>query len=392
MNEFNANSENNVQKESAATPATPFEEPELTAETEPQNEPQPQPEPVVGGNVYQPINPQYGGIPNTPQFDETYREKMSVRKLGNAVGFPVSMFIIASTVIILILQAVLLSIYGYIGTLEILNDPDMNYLISAGLSVFLLTVPYIFTVKMTNTKFRDLMPFKKISASLTVSLVMTGIGVCALSNYATSTFAMLLQEFFKIKVEGGMPDYGTDLKSFLLMLLCVGILPALLEEFALRGVVLGVLRKKFSDGAAVMISSILFALLHGNLQQIPFAFGVGLILGYATVYSGSMLPAIIIHGFNNSLQVVMSFATASMSPMVNTVISLLYFAVALLVGICGFIMLIKTDSKAFSLSKERSENTKKYFGWFCTSGWIIVFFALCALEVALAQGWIKISI
>ena len=260
MNEFDANSENNVQKEPAATPATPFEEPELTAETEPQNEPQPQPEPVVGGNVYQPINPQYGGIPNTPQFDEIYREKMSVRRLGNAVGFPVSMFIIASTVIILILQAVLLSIYGYIGTLEILSDPDMNYLISAGLSVFLLTVPYIFTVKMTNTKFRDLMPFKKISASLTVSLVMTGIGVCALSNYATSTFAMLLQEFFKIKVEGGMPDYGTDLKSFLLMLLCVGILPALLEEFALRGVVLGVLRKKFSDGAAVMISSILFAL------------------------------------------------------------------------------------------------------------------------------------
>lgn len=319
---------------------------------------------------------------------EAYRlmlEQRWVTRLGNSVGFPLCMFIILCNALGLVLQYVVIMFWGLETALEIFTDPDMLYLISGCLTIALLTVPYLFTIKRQNLNPEDYLPFKSVSVSTTVTLTMVGIGVCAVSNYASSSLAIFLERAFGFTVESGQVDYGTGTKSFVLMLLCVGLLPALLEEFAMRGVLLSALRKKFSDGTAIVISSVLFSLLHGNLQQIPFAFGVGMILGYATVYSGSLLPAMIIHGFNNCLSVVLTFATRDASPMLGTVIMLLYYAVSLLIGICGFIMLVKTDKHALKLSCERKENTWRNVGWFAASPWIIVFFVLCVLEVIIVQ-------
>ena len=120
-----------------------------------------------------------------------------------------------------------------------------------------------------------------------------------------------------------MIEFGSDWKSFVISMLCVGILPALLEEFAFRGIVLGALRKYLNDGTAILISATLFGLLHGNLQQIPFAFGVGLILGYSTVYCKSIVPAMVLHGINNSFSVMLDFATRSMNPLTSQITTML---------------------------------------------------------------------
>ena len=215
---------------------------------------------------------------------------------------------------------------------------------------------------------------------------MAGMGVTAVGNITTNILSSLSEEFFDMPFESSVPEFGTDIWSFILMMLCVGILPAVVEEFAIRGVVLGVLRKRFSDASAIVISSIAFSLLHGNLQQIPFAFLVGIVLSYATVYSGSIIPAVIIHGLNNSISVLLSFAALNMSPMVLTVVNLLYFSLCLLLGICGFILLSKTDSNAFKLSSERSENTGERFKGFFGSGWMIAFIILSVVQTLLVQG------
>lgn len=48
----------------------------------------------------------------------------------------------------------------------------------------------------------------------------------------------------------------------------------------------------------------MFGLLHGNVVQFIFAFSVGLILGYITVTTDSIVPAVFIHALNNSMSVV----------------------------------------------------------------------------------------
>ena len=220
---------------------------------------------------------------------------------------------------------------------------------------------------------------------------MLGFGASALSNLASNILEGVVNSLFGIQFENPAPEYGSDAWSFILMLLCVGILPALIEEFAIRGVILGALRKKFSDTSAIVISSVLFGIMHGNLQQIPFATLLGLLLAYATIYTGSLPPAILIHAVNNTVSVILAFSSQNMSPMVSEITSYIYFTVSLIIGICGFIMLIKSDSDAFKLSTERSEETVSNLRKFITSPWITIFLALCAIQVLLAQGVITLG-
>ena len=220
---------------------------------------------------------------------------------------------------------------------------------------------------------------------------MLGLGVCALSNIASSTFSALFKSVTGSDVVSNDIGQGEGVVSFIITLFCIGVLPALVEEFAFRGVILGTMRKYMSDGASIFLSAMLFALLHGNLVQIPFAFGVGLVLGYAAVYTGSMIPGVVIHGINNAMSVVLSYALAGASLTVNGIISILYLVVLLLIGACGLIMLLKIDRDALRLSKERTEDSEMKVKYFCSSAWIIVFYVICALKVFITQRFAGMS-
>ena len=75
------------------------------------------------------------------------------------------------------------------------------------------------------------------------------------------------------------------------------IFAPIFEEILFRGFLLRSLApygKKF----AIFGSAFFFGIFHGNIVQSPFAFAVGLVLGYVTV-EYSMVWAVVLHMFNN---------------------------------------------------------------------------------------------
>ncbi len=83
--------------------------------------------------------------------------------------------------------------------------------------------------------------------------------------------------------------------------LAVGLLAPLVEEIVFRGaIVKALLDWKKSPAVAVTVSALLFALIHGNLAQMPHAFLSGLLLGWMYVRTGSILPGVAFHWVNNS--------------------------------------------------------------------------------------------
>ena len=100
--------------------------------------------------------------------------------------------------------------------------------------------------------------------------------------------------------------------SLLLNLFIIAVLPAVLEEAVFRGCVLRVLRP-FGDGFAIIVSAVLFSLMHGNIRQIPFAFIVGLILGRLYVITNSLWLPMIVHFINNALSVTMEYLAFDLS-------------------------------------------------------------------------------
>lgn len=81
------------------------------------------------------------------------------------------------------------------------------------------------------------------------------------------------------------------------MFFYMGILAPIAEEILFRGLVLRTLLphgKRF----AILLSAFLFGLFHGNLVQSPYAFCVGLVLGYVAI-EYSIAWAMVLHMFNN---------------------------------------------------------------------------------------------
>ena len=81
------------------------------------------------------------------------------------------------------------------------------------------------------------------------------------------------------------------------MFLYTGLGAPISEEILFRGLILRSIQpygKKF----AIFSSALLFGLFHGNLSQAPFAFIVGLVLGYVTV-EHNIGWAMVLHMFNN---------------------------------------------------------------------------------------------
>lgn len=52
---------------------------------------------------------------------------------------------------------------------------------------------------------------------------------------------------------------------------------------------------------AILLSAALFSLAHMNLAQMPGTIAIGLLYGWLVYRTGSLLPSIIGHVFNNSL-------------------------------------------------------------------------------------------
>jgi sodium transport system permease protein len=82
--------------------------------------------------------------------------------------------------------------------------------------------------------------------------------------------------------------------------------PAICEELAFRGFMLSGLRHLGHKWQAILISSIFFGVTHQVFHQSIVACVMGLVLGYLAVQTGSLLPCVVFHFTNNSVQFVVS--------------------------------------------------------------------------------------
>lgn len=91
--------------------------------------------------------------------------------------------------------------------------------------------------------------------------------------------------------------------SIPLLILLIGVLPAICEELAFRGYILSGLRHMGHKWAAICITAFLFGVTHGLLQQSISAAILGVLIGYIAVQTSSIFPGMMYHFVHNSLMV-----------------------------------------------------------------------------------------
>ena len=309
---------------------------------------------------------------------ETYEEKREIRKIANIIGGAL-LIMSAAPVLVAVLQLILgfLGLWG-VNAVKIFNTTAFSQYLQALLSILLFTVPYISLFKVGGFRISELISFKKPKKKDILPYFLLGIGVCYFANFAVS-FA---GQFFQKTGIDYEVDYGGKPQGFLgfmLTFIAIAVVPPLVEEFACRGIMLGAL-KKYGEGFAVVCSAILFGVMHGNFEQIPFAFLVGMVLGFITVKTGTIWISIAVHAFNNAISVLFDYLNKIFSTSFFNVFAVILFTFFML-GIIVAILILKDDNDAYKFKQHKNKSEmKQIYKWFFTAPTIIIFVVISLIE------------
>ena len=156
---------------------------------------------------------------------------------------------------------------------------------------------------------------------------LSAITVCGIP------IALFLNYFAGILSSAGA-DSAEDVNTYplILSLVVFAVVPAVVEEFVFRGVILGAY-SKVDVKAGIVISSLFFALLHFSFGSVMYGFFFGLLFAVIRLSTGNLIYTIIMHCLFNTINVLMSYMRLDKIP---AVVVFIVFAVALF----GFITLV----------------------------------------------------
>ena len=215
-------------------------------------------------------------------------------------GVVIGATIVASLVIQVVLGVAVM--YGEWKTLFNESSLFQNAFNIIAVDIFSLIIPYFIMSRILAKRYTDdLIPRKKVGRMPAFAWVCVGMGCCVGANYIT---ALVIEIFKQFGYELTQSEYvkPSNALECVMIVFSTMLAPALCEEFAMRCCSLGAL-KKYGKGFAVVAVSIVFGLIHGNVIQFVFAFLLGLVFGYITIATDSILPAMLIHGLNNGISV-----------------------------------------------------------------------------------------
>tara|TARA_B110000263_G_scaffold235095_1_gene233275 strand:- start:457 stop:960 length:504 start_codon:yes stop_codon:yes gene_type:complete len=99
----------------------------------------------------------------------------------------------------------------------------------------------------------------------------------------------------------------SNIFSLALALILFAVTVPIIEELLFRGLILDSLSESYGKWTAIIISSVIFAILHIYPLTILNAFWAGIIYGYLRIRTNSLWPSIILHGLWNGHLEILDF-------------------------------------------------------------------------------------
>ena len=138
------------------------------------------------------------------------------------------------------------------------------------------------------------------------TLFLTGIAIPL-----TGLITLLVMLAFGLPLENSQVAFllpeGLSPFEASIMFLLAGVAVPFAEELLFRGVLYPLLRQRWGIWIAVILSSLLFGLVHGEVAVGLTAFLLGILLAVVYEYSGSLWTSILIHVVNNSSKIALLY-------------------------------------------------------------------------------------
>ncbi|HKL94260.1 MAG TPA: type II CAAX endopeptidase family protein [Clostridia bacterium] len=185
-----------------------------------------------------------------------------------------------------------------------------NWVIYAANQIAIISVVAIF-LKVKKT---DFLYSTKLSGKLNIKQIIL---LPFISVFTIVAFLPLSQIFanllFALGWEGAVSTpLSSDIGVYFLSLFVIALLPAFGEELLMRGALLSGLKSR-TPAFAVLISALMFSLMHANAIQTVHQFFFGIVLCVTCLWSKSLIVPIILHFLNNFI----SLTITAYVPMIN---------------------------------------------------------------------------
>ena len=176
--------------------------------------------------------------------------------------------------------------------------------------VFLSAPMYLFAFPACCLMLRMLPGDKPEGKKLTVKQFLALIPICFCLMYGGNLLGTFLSWFLSDgNAVNALDSYAMDTSP--LKILVMVILAPLLEELICRKLLID-RTVRYGEKISVLMSGLIFGLLHQNLYQFFYAFALGSLFGYVYVRTGRVRYTIILHTMINFLGAVVAPALVSM--------------------------------------------------------------------------------
>ncbi len=179
---------------------------------------------------------------------------------------------------------------------------SMPMLLNNLISELLCLVPALAMALFYGERISVIVPLKKIRVSSAFMVVLYVILL-----YPLVIFVNSLSMMFVDNTVAELADEITAL-PFWQMFLSIGILGPFIEEFVFRGVMLQSFQRTGRIIGSIMISSLMFGMMHLNINQFAYGAVMGAMFALLVEATGSVLSSFIAHALFNSVEVVMLYA------------------------------------------------------------------------------------
>lgn len=304
-----------------------------------------------------------------------------LRKLSFFAGLAVIAYVVIQNLIVFMMQIS--------GTVDVyLNNDYFRSGIDILMTILGIFVPFSIAgrkMKEVSGVYEPVMTERPISLKLFV-LGTIGCSGCIMIANIISSYINYFISLGGYELENADIEMPDGVFGLVLSFIRISILAAFVEEYCLRGHVMGNLRR-YGDAFAIAMSATVFALMHGTLMQVPFALISGFALGYFSVKTNSIWPAIIGHAVNNGLSVAITYLMKVMSEEDAMLIYSDVMYMLILAGLlCTLIFVKNTKKNPLSKGEASLSTTEKAAGFLLTPTTLIAIIIMVMITAESVSG------
>jgi membrane protease YdiL (CAAX protease family) len=173
---------------------------------------------------------------------------------------------------------------------------------------------------------------KKLKAGQFTLIVL----ICFAIMYAGNLIGVFINLIIQMLAQSNMTNLIQQLitsSSVWANLVFVALLAPVIEELFFRRLLIPKLLP-FGEKPAIIVSGLAFGLMHGNITQFFYAFGLGLAFGYIFVKTGKVTYTIILHMIINFFGSVISVLALN----ANFILTGLYGLIVICLAIAGIVL------------------------------------------------------